>query len=194
MKGVASYVKLSLPLRSWAHCPAAWPCSHLGWLLALTVLPAASAGHAGTPHQLAVKATYLSKFAPFVHWPDAAFETPAAPLVICLAGADSFSNRLSALTRDEQANGHPLQIRHIDAIAPEMHCQILYTAAEGADENLHRIAREPVLTVTDGVPGGIIRFVTLRGRVRFVIDQAAAQESNLVISSKLLSLAAEVKK
>lgn len=194
MKGVASYVRPLLPLQSWAKCPAAMPYSHLGWLLALALLLAGSTARAGTPHQLAVKATYLSKFAPFVQWPDSAFETPNAPLVICLAGAEAFGGRLGMLTRDAQANGHPLQIRHIDAIAPETHCQILYTASEGNDENLRRIAHEPVLTVTDGVPGGIVHFITVRGRVRFVIDQSAAQESNLVISSKLLNLAAEVKK
>lgn len=55
----------------------------------------------------------------------------------------------------------------------------------------------PVLTVTDApqgdATGGVINFVLIDGRVRFDIDQRAAQDNHLVISSKLLGLAVRVR-
>jgi hypothetical protein len=55
-----------------------------------------------------------------------------------------------------------------------------------------------VLTVTDadgeGDDRGIVRLVLTNGRVRFAIDAAKAGECRLAISSKLLALAAAVKR
>jgi len=51
----------------------------------------------------------------------------------------------------------------------------------------------PLLTVGDAYSfarsGGIIQFVTVRGRVRLRINAEAARSADLTISSKLLSLA-----
>jgi hypothetical protein len=52
-----------------------------------------------------------------------------------------------------------------------------------------------VLTVTDGAsPAGVVDFVTDAGAVRFRLDDEAAAQKKLVISSKLLSLATAVKR
>ena len=54
---------------------------------------------------------------------------------------------------------------------------------------------EPVLTVTDSRNGGqrgIIHFAIVGGRVRFYINEAAAADRNLSISSRLLALAISV--
>ena len=57
---------------------------------------------------------------------------------------------------------------------------------------LATIGRQPILTVTDGAntpKRGVIHFVLVGGRVRFFIDQGAAQRRGLNISSRLLTLA-----
>ena len=55
----------------------------------------------------------------------------------------------------------------------------------------------PVLTVTDVASNaqshGIINFVTENNHVRFDIDEQAASDNGLAISSKLLNLARSVK-
>jgi hypothetical protein len=55
-----------------------------------------------------------------------------------------------------------------------------------------------VLTVTDadgeGGGKGIVHLVVIEGRVRFMIDVGKAAQSGLAISSKLLALAADVKR
>jgi hypothetical protein len=52
-----------------------------------------------------------------------------------------------------------------------------------------------VLTVTGAADAarGIIHFVVTGGRVRFFIDQSAAAQRGLAISSRLLALAVGVK-
>ena len=54
--------------------------------LAVLILGGAAAATAA-PLELAVKATYLYKLAPFVSWPSTGWATPTAPLVICIQGA-----------------------------------------------------------------------------------------------------------
>ena len=39
--------------------------------------------------ELAIKATFLYKFAPFVEWPDTAFASPSSPLWLCMIGQRS---------------------------------------------------------------------------------------------------------
>jgi hypothetical protein len=54
----------------------------------------------------------------------------------------------------------------------------------------------PILTITDarsGTQRGIIHFALVSGRVRFFIDEAAAAQRGLSISSRLLNLAVAVR-
>ncbi len=147
------------------------------------------------PLEYAVKASYLYKFAPFVQWPPTAFEAAAAPLAICIAGPDPFGPALSEAVKGQRVNGHPIVVRHIEAVRPGIACQILFVAGDETEEDLRAIAHEPILTVTDrarGSTGGMIQFVMVAGRVRFAINQLAAQDCGIAISSKLLGLAVSV--
>jgi len=147
------------------------------------------------PLEYAVKASYLYKFAPFVQWPPTAFEAPGAPLTICIAGPDPFGPALGEAVKGQRVNGHPIAVRHVEAVRAGMPCQILFVAGDETEEDLRAIAHDPILTVTDrarGSTGGMIQFVMVGGRVRFAINQAAAQDSGIAISSKLLGLALSV--
>jgi YfiR/HmsC-like len=152
---------------------------------------------ADLPLEYAVKASYLYKFAPFVQWPPAAFETPTSPLSICIAGQDPFGPALGEAVRGQHVNGHPIVVRRIESVHPGIACQILFVGGSETAEALQAVAHEPVLTVTDhnrGGAGGMIQFIMMAGRVRFMVDQAAAQDSGIAISSKLLGLAVSVNK
>jgi len=148
------------------------------------------------PSEYAVKANFLYKFAPFVQWPPSAFETSTAPVTICIAGQDPFGSALDAAVRRQKVNGHPIVVRRLAPAPLESVCHILFAAgSENGREWLRSVAGRPVLTVTDGsrgVSGGMIQFVTIGRRVRFTIDEAAAQQSGILISSKLLDLAVRV--
>ncbi len=149
---------------------------------------------------LAVKATYLYKFQPFISWPD---QTPLAAgeaFNICIVGNDPFGTMIDRAVAGQTADQHKLAVVRLAAVPSGGDCRILYIAVGDpklAGQALAAMAGKPVLTVTDGVAEGgakgMINFVIVGGRVRFEIDDAAAKAGGLVISSKLLSLAVSVK-
>ncbi|HKT54429.1 MAG TPA: YfiR family protein [Caulobacteraceae bacterium] len=165
-------------------------------LAALAVACSAAPVRAQTSLETEVKATFLYKFAPFVEWPASAFEGPTSPLWICIFGPDPFGPVLDRAVAGQTAGGRPIQLRRSGSGDKVGSCQILY--ASGSPAAVSKVLKaahgQPVLTVTDGgQPAGIIDFILNQGRVRFRIDDAEAAQSNLAISSKLLSLALGVK-
>jgi hypothetical protein len=152
------------------------------------------------PLELAVKAAYLAKFAPFVVWPQSAFSTPSAPLVLCVQGDDPFDGMLDRLTAGQSVGPHTVIVRRLPRLDPDSGCQIAYLAGSSAQSPaaaLKAVEGQPVLTVTDAESGGgkgIVNLVLVGGRVRFTIDAEKAGQSQLGISSKLLALAVEVKR
>ena len=158
----------------------------------LAALPGAAV--AGGPPDVAVEATYLYKFAPFVTWPD-----PAAtgPFTICVVGDDPFGPLLDRAIAGQSLGARPIQVTHIDTIGAHSTCDIAYlggSRAESVAESLRAVRGAPILTVTDeDDPPGIIAFAVADGHVRFKVDQVQAQQNGLVISSKLLSLALAVR-
>lgn len=168
------------------------------------VLPVAALLLAGAPAfaaqqslEQAFKASYITKFAPFVEWPASAFATPASPFVICLAGRDAFGSVLDDVARGQKVRGRPLQIRRLGEAVSTGPCHILVLGAGLPDGALAQFGTQPVLTISDkstGAGAGMIRFVQQAGRVRFEIDNAAARTARLTISSKLLGLAVTVTK
>jgi hypothetical protein len=143
--------------------------------------------------ELAVKATYLYKFAPFVEWPAAAFESPASPMNICIVGADPFGVVLDQAVAGQRFVERPIEIHRLST--PSARCHIAYIGGNEAflAQALGAVRASPVLTVTDVAPGatlrGTINFVIVGNHVRFQIDEAGATRSGLIVSSKLLRLA-----
>jgi hypothetical protein len=168
----------------------------LGWLL-LALQPAASAPAPSL--ESAVKATFLYKFIPFVQWPAGAFQAADSPVTICVFGNDPVSALIDDAIANQRAEQRPLIVRHVDAVRRDG-CHILYVAAgnpQAAEQALASVRGAPVLTVTDAARApaatGIVNFELLGNRVGFDIDGAAAAQNGLAISSKLLSLARQVR-
>src|SRR5262249_20671566 len=148
--------------------------------------------------EYAVKAAYLPKFVPFITWPDAAFANPSAPVTICVMGSDPFGGRLEQAAGGLKSGDRSIVVRHAPAGDALSACQVIFVgnadaaAAEGA---LVALKGKPVVTVTDSglKTHGVISFLIEANHVRFDIDDAAAAQGGLVISSKLLGLAHAVK-
>ena len=144
--------------------------------------------------EYAVKATFLYKFAGFVEWPAAAFESASSPFTICVLGSDPVALLIDHAAAGQRVGERSIEVRHLQALAADSRCQILYVATSvPAAEAQNATRGMSVLTVTDS--GGIasarsvVTFTIQDNRVRFDIDDAAAAENGLTISSKLLSLA-----
>jgi hypothetical protein len=142
------------------------------------------------PLEYRVKAAYLFNFTRFVEWPAGAI-AEGAPLTMCVAAPNPFGESLSEMVAGEQALGHPLAVRTVHDASG---CHVLFVPERVNPEPLLREARtHPVLTVGESADflrqGGLIGFVMEDGKVRFEINQEAAQRSQLRISSRLLRLA-----
>lgn len=152
----------------------------------------------GDSLEYAVKAAYLYKFGIYVDWPAAAFESPSAPLIVCIVGDDPFGPSLDAAVSGQKVDTHPVEARRLKTVGRDSGCHILYlgmTDSTRASQIIETLRGSHVLTVSDakGANVGIITFVVKDNRVRFNIDDEAAAQNGLGISSKLLSLALNVK-
>jgi hypothetical protein len=145
----------------------------------------------------AVKATYLYKFVPFIEWPGA---SAAAPVQFCVVRDNAFGGLLEQAVAGRRIGERPVTVRRLDTVDRQSGCHIMYIGGSGSQpptDILNTVRGTPVLTVTDSISDpvnkGIINFVVGTNRVRFEIDNRAAAENGLVISSKLLSLASTVR-
>lgn len=159
------------------------------------------AGAEGNELELAVKATYLYKLAPFVSWPASVYSAPNAPLTICVQGTDPFGSVLDRATGGQVVVTHPVVVRRLARLEADSGCQIAFVAggaAQSQAQALQAVEGAPVLTVTDEQRGssarGIVQLLLEGGKVRFSIDAARADRNGVAISSKLLALAVAVKR
>lgn len=142
--------------------------------------------------ELAVKAAYLVKFPSYVVWPRQAFPTPQSPVVLCVVVPDPFGQLLDDAAAGQQIEGRPLEIRRVKVMTPDANCHLAYFGVPSPAVDVLR--GSGILVVTDGPSdGGIVHFVVSSNRVRFTVDEEAAAQGGLAISSKLLNVALAVK-
>jgi len=143
-----------------------------------------------------VKAAFLYKFGGYVDWPDTAFASPDAPFTLCVLGSDpNFNATLEKMVQKENVKGRPIAVRQLQSPEDEAGCHILYIGVSDpqySSEVVETVRGKSVLTVSESASQGIIGFLISNNRVRFNINDKAAAESGLVISSKLLDLAVNV--
>lgn len=147
----------------------------------------------------AVKAAFLPKFIRYVDWPSEAIPRAGTPLQVCLLGHDPFGKLIDQAVVGEEVAQHSIVVKRMAGIEATEGCQVVFVSSgstRGNADALAALAGRPVLTVTDARDGdaqGMVHFALKDGRVRFHIDEAAAERSKLAISSRLLSLAISVR-
>jgi hypothetical protein len=169
-------------------------------LAALALAAAPPLAAASQSLEYPVKAAYLSKFAPFVEWPAGAFGQPDSPFVVCVVGDDPFGPAIDNVVAGQSIGQRPIVVRRLARLERTSPCHVAYVSgsrAQSVADSLAAARGSGVLTVTDSSrPGGargIVHFVVKDNRVRFHIDDQAAAQNGIAISSKLLSLALSVK-
>jgi hypothetical protein len=146
-----------------------------------------------------VKAAFLYNFAKFVEWPPGSFSDGSAPLRICVLGQDPFGQELRDITQEKTVNGRKLQVDQVVDLQLARACHILFISSSEKAQ-LTRIFESlrgtDALTVGDVKgfvqQGGMINFVLENARVQFEVNRKAAEQAELKISSKLLSVAKRV--
>jgi hypothetical protein len=147
-----------------------------------------------------VKAGYLLLFARYVQWPDHAFASDDAPLVIAVLGDDPFGDVLADTLRDQRVGSRPVSWARLRDVNPGDAVHVVFIAGrQTRDESrwLNALRDRPVLRVGESAEslasGAIVRFVEERGRIRFDVDYAAASASQLRVLTPMLVSAREVR-
>jgi YfiR/HmsC-like len=152
----------------------------------------------GSPLESQVKAAYILNFINLTEWPPAALGPASNPLRICVAGSDPFRTVLEQTVKGDSVQGHPLVVERVtrDGAAT---CQVLFVAASDASQTvelLRALGSAPVLTIGEADAflkgGGVVRFVTDQGHVRFDVNRRTAEQHGLTLSSRLLRVARSV--
>jgi hypothetical protein len=154
---------------------------------------------AGEPLEYQVKAAFLLNFTKFVEWPPVAFDGADSPIAICVLGSDPFGSSLDQIVAEEVVSGRKVVVRRIKRPPQAKLCQALFISMPEKEVlNILSSLGPGVLTIGEGESfvrdGGMIAFVVENHRVRFGINETAAETAGLKLSSKLLSVARSVEK
>jgi hypothetical protein len=167
----------------------------LSFLIQVAVPPIAGA-ESPQAGEYQVKAAFLLNFAGFIDWPDDTHSKN--PFTIGILGRDPFEGAIDSL-KGKTVKGRKVAIRRYDDPDEAQDAHILFISASEKRELpgiLKALRNRPVLTIGDGKgfarSGVIITMVVQRKRVGFEINNHAAKQAGIRISSQLLKLAKEV--
>ncbi len=167
-------------------------------LLALLLLPLSfRCAAAEEAPEYGVKAAFLLNFTKFAEWPPTAFAAPGAAIEICILGKDPFGRFLDDVVQGQIVRDHPLTVRRVTQPPGPQTCQVLFTDPDLKDlPKILRALPQGILTVSEGDrfirDGGMIAFVIESRRVRFDVNETAAEQGGIKLSSQLLSVAKSV--
>ncbi len=181
-------------------------------LFAAGITPCALANDNEKSREYEIKAAFLYQFLRFIDWP-AEKEKRAEEkeeYIIGIIGDDPFGEMID-LVVGEKISGKTVVIKRLGKCAPMdsdeyeqqlkdiRSCHILFVS-RSEKEHAKKInayaAKHAVLTVADMddflKTGGMINFIIYEKRVKFEINETAANKAEITIRSKLLRLAKRV--
>ena len=164
-------------------------------------------GQVAQEHDL--KAAFLCKFALFVEWPTNAFPDAKTSITVGVLGSGRFGKSLDEVVRDQVIQKRKLEVESYSSVegmlklADEKNriCHILFVSQSESGKLgkiLAGLKGRPILTVGESdrfcQEGGMIQFVIVENKVRFIINQDAAKAANIKLSATLLELAEKNRK
>lgn len=174
-------------------------------LLGMVLLPASIAPAWAVQDERAsllerrVKAALLYRFINYVEWPQSSFEGPDAPFTIAIAGADALAFEMADFAAGRSVLDRPLAVRRLRPGEPAKDVHMVFVGLKEADrlETILRAVPQNALVVTEWNDalrqGSVINFLLVDGQVRFEISLEAAQKRHIRLSSRLLSVAYNVR-
>lgn len=142
-----------------------------------------------------IKAAALCNVIAFTDWPDSAFESPDAPLVVGVMGTGRITALLYEFLNNETYRGRHIVLRSVALAAEARSCHVVYVAQSErrAWTALNReLLRLPILTISDSEDfarsGGVVELAIQQNKLRLIVNLGIAREAGLTISSKVLRL------
>lgn len=161
-------------------------------LMAVSMTPSRAETIPSPEYQL--KASYIYHFTKFIEWPAEKIASGGGNFSICVLGQDPFGKALDVIS-GKKAHGARIGVFRIEAPGTR-DCHIVFVNAPSpeVEKGLIEVIRTPgVLVIGESEAfienGGLLRFLTLNDRVRFQIDEEAAEAAGLDIAKKLMSVA-----
>ncbi|MEX0615841.1 MAG: YfiR family protein [Methylophaga sp.] len=147
-----------------------------------------------------VKAAFLYKFCHYIEWPETAFSSANAPVIIAVVGADAIAHELEKVTVGHDIKGRSIKVKSYtpDRLPQQAHLLFISRAASTQHPDwLKTYSSKPVMLVTDS-PNGLdlgsgINFLVDGDRVRFDISLTTIKAQQLRIGSPLLSVARQIR-
>ena len=176
----------------WTRSASRAPGVRLLYAAVILVVLGSRVEAAPPPLEYQVKASYIYNLIQFIQWPA---DSIGDEFQICVFGAHRFGDALDAL-EGNRLDDRPLKVRYLRDLAEANSCQVVFFTAALDERTPHLLRAAPadnLLTIgetrsfTD--EGGIVGLIKVGGKVKFEINEAAAQRAGLTISAQLLRLA-----
>jgi hypothetical protein len=173
-----------------------------GLILALLLVVGTGRGQVSSPSEFQLKAAFLYHFAQFVEWPPGSFADTTSPIVIGVLGDTPLEADLEKTISGKTLNNRKLVAQQFRTAAEATNnCHMLFISRseeKRLPEVMAVLSGARILTVgeTPGFTesGGMINFVPRDGKIRFEINKGEADKAGFKLSSKLLSLASDIRK
>lgn len=140
-----------------------------------------------------MKAALIYNFSVYTTWPD----DTAKVFNVCTFDDDQ-GNLNEQLLERKTINGKPVNVKHVRHIDDVKDCQVLFVedTAKVHDRRLQDVVKKYSVLLIESAQNptqtGMIQIELVDKRYHFVIDHQAVKDANLMLSSKLLRLAARV--
>jgi hypothetical protein len=173
-----------------------WIALGIGLLLWIAGPPA---GEAQPMNESQVEAAYLYNFVKFVSWPAGTFANATDPIRLCILSDEPFQLQLNQIVKGKTIAGHPVLVVPVQNGEQARSCQELFIRSSQKRDTmqiLESLHGTSVLTIGEVKgfveQGGIISFILQGEHVHFQVNQKAANQAGLRLSSQLLSVAQAV--
>lgn len=156
-------------------------------LLSILALSAAPALANSAEDQ--IRATFILLLSKYVTWPDGAFASPTAPIVVAVVGNPALAERMRALANGQVLEGRAFEVRAAADAASAAGAHIVFVSSPDESRALAsakpiRISEKPTkLADTD------IAIRLESGRAAFAVNRGDIARRGLKLSSKLMRLA-----
>ena len=149
-----------------------------------------------------IKAAYLFNFGRYTQWPEGYWQDEKAPFAIGILGSNPFHDSLAQIANEKELHGRKIAIYYFRNLKEYQPCQILYISESIPLEQqkviIASLANTKVLLIGEEhaflKEGGMVCFFLEANKVRFGVNLDPIDRNDLKISSKVLKLAAIVKK
>ena len=149
-----------------------------------------------TVNRLDLYAAFLTKFPHFIQWTADGERQGKAQIRLGVIGEDSFSDEAIRSIESQTFNGFPIKFVKLASISAIDEIDMLFIHASERErvEEITNAAKGKGTLTFAAIPrfcqrGGMINFVTIKGKTRFEINLKRVTAERIKISTKVLRMA-----